>query len=733
MRGLILVIFIIVTPLDAQIFDESTDVRIGLTLSAGGALGLAHIGVLKVLEREEIPISCISSNSMGAIVGGLYAAGFNAAQIESIAVNMDWHELFNPSLDYSTHYIPKSQQTHRYIFKWTHDRFSPSIPSELISLQKAEFTLMRLLSEIQYNTHYSFDSLKIPLRIIAVDIVSGHRVIMKRGRLDKAIRGSIAIPGIFAPQANAEQILVDGGVLQYFPVDPLNEFDPDLIIASLTLNFDTTAGVSVIDVVTRTTSMVGFEDIQRQKDMADIVIEPDLSAFHAQDYSRAREIIEAGEIAAEKALPVLHELLSGRKPVAHHKEITERNVPYVRSVRFEGLEETRERTVKKETSTTPGMLLCFDRLIDDMEGLYHTGLFNSVNYRLESPTQDSVDIVFEVQEKSYGFYLLGIRYDNMNNATLGLEIGQSNLFGTGLCLRTALTLGDPNEYRLGLTDTRILTLPLGYRIDFFWNSIDRSYFENHIWQADYNTDTRGAMGEIGYFVSRKSYFSLDFRAFQALYRLPELAFFDTLPKAEWIVGPGYNLEFNNHDDIYFPQSGANYKMNVFYAFTKLGASNNCLKLEVNLDQYIPVTSSFLVHAGLDFAVSSGDLAWAEYFYTGGPNFMGFMLEEFTTTDKAVLRLGFEVKLFSILGQNNPIYLQLLSNIASFDPHADLLELNNRSLCDFELGIGAGLRTNTPIGPLQIAVGAGNPHRTPREDHIQFIVYLSLGRDFRYTK
>lgn len=733
MRGILYVLLLLLQQLAADTSHGCQDAKIGLTLSAGAALGLAHIGVLKVLEREDLPVCCISSNSMGAIVGGLYAAGYTATQIESIAVNLDWEGLLSPSFTFTTHYLPKSQQTHRYMFRWTHDRFSPSIPRELISLQKVEFTLMRLLSKIQYNTYYSFDSLRIPLRVIAVDLISGGRVVVKHGRLDRTIRGSIAVPGVFAPQTLSDKLLVDGGVLQYFPVDPLFELEPDLIIASLAIKQDTTAGRSLFDVVARTTSLVGFEDIHRQKNLADIVIEPDLETFDAQDYSRAQEIINAGEIAAEAAVPRIRERLAGYTPVVHDHEVSDRPMPYVRSLEYDGLNLTRERTIKKEIKTVPGSVLSFDRLIDDMERLYHTGLFNNVNYRLDSLARDSVNIVFEFQEKAYGFYLMGIRYDNMNNATLGLEIGQSNLFGTGLCLRTAVTFGDPNEYRLGLTDTRILTLPLGYRIDFFWNSIDRSYYENNTWQADYNTDTRGGLGEICYFTSRHSYVSLDFHAYQALYRIPAVSFSDTLPEAEWIAGPGYNLEFNNCNDVYFPSSGANYKMKVFYSLQKMGASNNFLKLEVNLDQYIPVTSFFLLHAGLDFGISSGDLAWAEYFHTGGANFVGFMVEEYTTTNKAVLRLGVDLKLFSILGQNNPIYLQLLSNVASFDPHDDLLDLNHRSLTDFELGVGAGIRTNTPIGPLRITLGAGNPHRSPREDHIQFIVFLTLGRDFRYTK
>ncbi|MCK4940725.1 BamA/TamA family outer membrane protein [candidate division WOR-3 bacterium] len=733
MRGILYVLLIIVQQLAAKTLNDSHDARIGLTLSAGGALGLAHIGVLKVLEREEIAICCISSNSMGSMLGGLYAAGYTATQIESIAVDLDWEELLIPSFKFTTQYLPKSQQTHRYVFRWSHDRFSPSIPSELISLQKVEFTLMRLLSKIQYNTYYSFDSLRIPLRVIAVDLVSGCRVVMKQGRLDRAIRGSIAIPGVFAPQTTANQILVDGGVLQYFPVDPLHEFDPDLIIASLTLKLDTTAAVSLIDVVSRTTSLVGFEDIRRQKLLADVVIEPDLEAFDAQDYSRAQEIINAGEIAAEEALAAIRKQLAGRKPTPHQKEINERAVPYVRTVHFDGLKKTRERKIKNEIRTAPGTTLCFDRLIDDMERLYDTGLFENVNYRLELSGKDSVDIVFEVQEKAYGFYLLGLRYDNMDNASLGLEIGQSNILGSGVCVRVAINLGDPNEYRVGIADTRVFTLPLGYQFDLFWNSIDRSHYEEGTWQADYNTDCRGGMVEIGYTLGRQSYANMGIDACQAVHRFPESPFFDTIPEKEWIVGPTCNLENNNYDDFYFPTRGGDYKIGMLYSSKAMGASSNFLRLQINLDQIIPLASRFLITTGLDVGTSRGDLAWAKHFYTGGANFVGFMAEEFTTQHKVVLRLGLDIKLLSIFSENNPIYLQFLSNVALFEPLDELMSWDNRSLTDLELGIGTGIRTNTPIGPLRITFGVGNLHRTPREDNIRYAAYFSLGRDFRYTK
>jgi predicted acylesterase/phospholipase RssA len=733
MKVVLGVVLCIIVQLDADTLSDTQPVRIGLTLSAGGAFGLAHIGVLKVLESEGIPVCCISSNSMGSIIGGLYAVGYSATQVESIAVNMDWAELLSPSLAHTTQYLPKSRRSHRYIFRWSHDRFAPSIPSELISLQKVEFFLMRVLSQTLYDADYSFDNLKIPLRVIAVDLISGCRIIMKHGRLDQAIRGSIAIPGVFAPQTATDQVLVDGGVLQYFPVDPLHEFKPDLIIASLTIKEDTTTGISLVDVVSRTTSIAGFEDIQRQKMLADVVIEPDLMEFSAQDYSRAAEIVAAGEKAAAAKVAEIRQKIAGRKPVAGHKAIHHRPAPYIRNIEFKGLRQTREKTISREFKILPGTRLDFNRLIDDLERLYSTGLFNHVDYHLVALDADTVDLIIAVEEKAYGFYLLGIRHDNMNNATIGIEIGQSNMLGSGLCVRAAVTLGDPNEWRIGLSDTRAFLLPMGYDIDLFWSSIDRSTYEDGVWQNEYNTDCRGGIAEVGYTLGEQSHANIGIHAYQAVYRIPETPLFDTIPQREWITGPSLNLEFNSYDDLYFPLRGGDYQLEILYVLEQLGAKNNFLRLHFGFDQILPLTSWLLMNVGSDVGVSIHKLAWAKYFYTGGANFAGFMAEEFTTDQKAVLRLGFDFKLFTIFGKSNPVFLQLMSNISSFEPIDDLDRRDDFQLEDFELGFGAGIRTNTPIGPLRVTFGVGNPHRTPRDENIRYAVYFSLGRDFRYTK
>jgi NTE family protein len=242
--------------------------QIGLALSGGGALGLAHIGVLKVLERERIPVVAISGTSMGSMVGGLHAAGYSPAQIESLAISGDWSMLFSSSVPFGAQYLPERQQTQRYMSQLRHKNLFPSLPGGLVPLQNVEFLLMRLLSEVEYNTGFNFDSLRIPYRAAAVDLKSGELQVMGKGRLEQAIRASIAIPGVFAPEHIGDMELVDGGVQRLLPVDALDSINPelDLRIAVLTMKHTPETGVSLVDIVWRSMDIIGAEDLKRQEE-----------------------------------------------------------------------------------------------------------------------------------------------------------------------------------------------------------------------------------------------------------------------------------------------------------------------------------------------------------------------------------------------------------------------------------------------------------------------------------
>lgn len=710
---------------------DSQSVHIGLVLSGGGALGLAHIGVLKVLEREGVPIYCISANSMGSIIGGLYAAGYTASQIESIAVTIDWKYMFSPSLSYGAQYLPELQKSHRYVFSMAHRKFVPSMPGGLISLQKVEFLLMRLLSKIEYDSYYDFDCLAIPLRIIAVDLVTGCRIILKDGRVEQAIRGSIAIPGVFAPEVLEDKKLVDGGVLQYFPVDAVFDMQPDFIIASLTTKPKGEQGVSMFAVISRATSMVGYADIEHQKQLADILIEPNLQQYEGTDYEKVKELIALGETAAETALPRIKAMLENRTPISGRRNIPDRRLPYVHAVKFEGLVLTNPKTITHGTRTKPGELLDFSVLLSDLEKYYESGLFNSVNYHLESVGEDTVDVIMELHEQDYGFYLFGIRYDNEDNATIGLEFGQSNIKGSGLCARAAINLGDPNEYRLGIANKNVAGFPFGYRLDAFWGSMDRSYYEDAEWQTDYNTDYLGAEFEVGRSLSRYSFFRAGFTGFYLDYRFPVFSALDSLPENEWIIGPVFHADVNLLDDLYMPTRGLRYRMEWLYSTRMLGATENFVKVSFSAEHFLPAFPWLIIRPGADYGVSLGRLSWFEYFCTGGEKLPGFKKETFTTDQKSIAHLGFDFRIGSILN-SYPLYFQLLFNAAIFRRIDDIVKNGIRADEDIKLGAGTGLRTNTPVGPLQIIIGFGTDHRPAAEDNLHFNVFFSLGRDFRYT-
>ena len=719
-------------PIDSSSIDTQY-VQIGIALSGGAAHGLAHIGVLKVLEREGIIPHCIAGNSMGSLVGGIYAAGYSSTEIESIAVNADLSELFGSSVPFGARYLPERQKSQRYTLVLSHENFIPKLPSGLISTQNIEFLLMKLLSEIEFQTYYDFDRLPIPYRAVAVDLASGNLVTLKDGRLMQAIRASIAIPGVFPPETIDTLELVDGGVHQFLPVEPLSEFAPDLIIASTTVRKkQKPEHEGLVDVLTRTIDLMTMTDYREQLEMADIVIEPNVDPFLPSDFNRAAELIAAGEAAAENALPEIRAKLNGSKVHVTSGSTKKRPHPYVSRVQFDGLEVTSASTIRHLVKTEPGMKLDFRMLQKDMVSLYNTGLFSNIDYRLTFHGDDSVKISFEMKENEYGFYALGIRYDNRDDLILGIEGGQGNLWGTGASIRAAINVGNPRAARFGITGTRLFAFPMGYRVDIFRGSIDRPFFENDNWLTSYSTTYHGALIEAGYIMGRNAFFDIGLAAREAIYRLPMIPIFDSIPESEWAVGPTFRAEYNSYDNLHLPNRGASYKAEIIYSTKKLNASSDFVRVDLSFDHYIPVSSRVLFHPGLDLGVSHGKLAWDHYFHSGGEDFVGYENGFFTTKNRAILRLGIEYRILNLLDlKDYPLYLRLVSNVATFERLDDLLHHDDPS-SELRWGAGIGIRTNTPIGPFNFVVGVGNID----EDNLigaRVNYYISIGREFRYTK
>ncbi|MEO0122204.1 MAG: patatin-like phospholipase family protein, partial [candidate division WOR-3 bacterium] len=584
----------------------------------------------------------------------------------------------------------------------------------------------KLLSEIEYYTYYDFDSLPIPYRAIAVNLRTGEKIALKKGRLTKAIRASIAIPGVFPPEIIDGEEYVDGGVKEYLPVEPLLEFTPDFIIAVVTKKKMKETGGSLIDIVSRSIEIVTEEDLEKEKKLADIVIEPDVENFSHSDFYRVKELIAVGESACQKVLPEIKEKLKDKMLFNKRNQIKKRELPSVRQIRFEGLKRTKPYLFKGRLRTVANQRLNFDDLLKDLIYLFHTNLFEEVDYRLEFINNDTCDVIFELKEKVFGFYSLGLRYDIYDNVILGLEMGEGNILGTGASLRTGFNLGNPNEIRMGLIGTRLFQFPFGYRIDGFYGSLNRSYFQENNWQGSYNIKYFGGISEIGYILGKDAFFNIGIKAEKNIYKIP---FADSFPKKEWVIGPNFKIEYNNFDNLFLPKKGENFRISTLLSSKKMKANNNFLRLEIFYQRIIPLNSFALFYYSFDFGFSLLDLAFAEYFYSGGENFIGFEKEEFTTKYKNILKFGFDFKIINLFKQEDyPLYWQMIFNIGAFERLDKLSEKEIKET--FHWGAGTGIKTNTPIGPLNFIFGIGN---FGKKEKTKFQFITTIGREFRYKK
>jgi NTE family protein len=273
---------------------------VGVALSGGAALGLAHIGVLRYFEERHIPVDKLGGTSMGGLVGGLYAAGMDSAQIEALARQADWDALLNPSPPFANQPIVDKQKWNRTFGSLTlrfGKRFALPAglnPGENLSLSLSRWTL-------GYSDVSDFDQLPTPFRCVATDLVRGDSVVLSKGSLPVAMRATMSLPGIFTPVKLENMVLVDGGVLENIPVDAVRGMGADIVIAIAleTKRPNPDQIKSVSDVMRQTISLAITKNEQRSEAKADLVISVDTRRFSGTDYARWKEIIEAGYEAAK--------------------------------------------------------------------------------------------------------------------------------------------------------------------------------------------------------------------------------------------------------------------------------------------------------------------------------------------------------------------------------------------------------------------------------------------------
>ncbi len=212
----------------AQAIINQTDKKIGLVLSGGGAKGLAHIGALKVIEEAGVKIDYIGGTSMGAIVGALYASGYTADQLDSIFRATDFTNLIQDNLPRSAKTFYEKEDSERYALTLPFDGFKVSVPPAYSGGQNIYNELVRILYHVKDIDDFS--QLPIPFVCIATDIETGKEVILNSGYLPEAVMASGALPSLFEPAIIDDKVLIDGGVVNNYPIEKVREMGADIII-----------------------------------------------------------------------------------------------------------------------------------------------------------------------------------------------------------------------------------------------------------------------------------------------------------------------------------------------------------------------------------------------------------------------------------------------------------------------------------------------------------------------
>ncbi len=392
--------------------------KIGLVLSGGGARGLAHVGVLKVLEREHVPVDLIVGTSMGAIIGGLYATGMRATDIERELLAVRWDEIFAPRVGRQELSQRRKEQDFEISavleLGWRDGELQT--PQAAVSSRGLESLLRRYTLPVRQTT--KFDTLPIPFRAVATDMETGAAVELSEGDLALALRSSMSVPGVFVPIEYGGQVLGDGGLVNNLPVDIARRMGADIVIA---VNVGTplagreTLG-SVVGLTSQMINILTEQNVQRSLASLrerDVLMSPALGKLSSGDFDRTAEFFAAGTAAAEAAVPRLASLAQDRAQYAawgdRHRAPTTPPTT-LGFVAFEGTTATNPQRFAAELESQPGQPFDPVRAERDARRLAASGDYVRADYRIVR-TPAGEGLLFDLEDKPWGPNFLRVGLD----------------------------------------------------------------------------------------------------------------------------------------------------------------------------------------------------------------------------------------------------------------------------------------------------------------------------------
>ena len=437
--------------------------KIGLVLSGGGAKGFAHIGVLKVLEEAGIKIDYIGGTSMGAVVGGLYASGYNAAQIDSIFQATDFTKLINDFIPRSSKNFYERRNEELYAIVLPFNKMKIGIPE---ALSKGMYNY-NLLSRITRNVRHinDFNKLPIPFLCIGTNIENGKEVLLNKGNLAQAMIASSAFPSLFSPVEIDGEILVDGGVVNNYPIEEVRKLGADIIIGVDVQHdlLDRTQLKDATKILIQITNLHSTERMKKNVSNTDIYIRPDITQYSVISFDKGKEIITKGEEATFAVFEDLKKLVGESTPYKKPKLILIPDSLKIKAIKVNPLEDYTKEYVYGKLRFKPKSKIDYDDFLTGINNMNATQNFSAIFYSFE-PNKDGVDLNLNLKENSTRTYLkFGLHYDNLFKSGVLLNLTRKKALLKNDIASLDIVLGDNFRYNLDYYIENGFNLSFGFK------------------------------------------------------------------------------------------------------------------------------------------------------------------------------------------------------------------------------------------------------------------------------
>jgi NTE family protein len=434
--------------------------RICLVLSGGGARGIAHVGVIKALEEMRVPIDCIAGTSVGAVIGGLYASGMTASQIDETIRSVDWQEAFRDSPPRRDLTFRRKQDDRNFLVRLPlglkHGHLL--LPKGFIQGQKLQETLRQLT--LPFSNTTDFNQLPTPFRAVATDLVSGAPVLLDKGDLAIALRASMSAPGVFAPVDYQGKLLVDGGLAENLPIDVARAMHADvLIVSDVSYPLQPREALdSALSISNQMLAILVRKDADRQRatlGKQDVLVEPLLGGASSTNFSVPSSTITAGEDAVRAVGAQLDALAvdeEAYKQYMARRARREPGLPEIKFVRVDKQSKRYEKAILAQMQPLVGKPLDLDALGQRITELYGLGLFETLDYSLVTLPAPSAPAAPAAAAGAAGAGNAANAAGAANAANAAGAAGAADEAGTddGLEIRARRKSWGPNYLRFGL-------------------------------------------------------------------------------------------------------------------------------------------------------------------------------------------------------------------------------------------------------------------------------------------